>query len=118
MANVLSFKGWLINESRMINEAANPNSISSDIVNLFNTGSFWAPYKGLVNDREGQAVVAFANWWATNIQPNVNTLLSQDLKNQFKTIQMVLASKLEGGESNDTYTWKIGGTSYKVDTDF
>lgn len=117
MAKILSFKEWIINESIMINEAANPNSISSDIVNLFNTESFWAPYKGLINDREGQAVVAFANWWAKNIQPKVDTL-SQELKNQFKTIQMVLASKLEGSDNIDTYTWKIGGTSYTVDTDF
>ena len=106
---------------RVISEGVDPHTISSDIVKLFNTASFWAPYKGTIttlgNDREGQAIVAFTEWWTKNIQPKVN-LLPKDLQNQFSTIKMMIGTKLEGGTSHDTYTWTIAGTRYTVDTDF
>ena len=106
---------------RVINEGVDAHTISSDIVKLFNTPSFWAPYKGTIttlgNDREGQAIVAFTEWWTKNIQPKVN-LLPKDQQNQFLTIKMMIGTKLEGNTGSDTYTWTIAGTRYTVDTDF
>jgi hypothetical protein len=98
--------------------------ISDKIRDLFNNPTFWAKYKGMINDNEDDALVAFNNWWRTSITPMLAKIPSTDLNVQtIIRIQPSIQQALLGSSSSDTVSWTILGAQgmskeYSVDTDF
>jgi hypothetical protein len=98
--------------------------ISDKIRDLFNNPTFWAKYKGMINDDEDAALVAFNNWWRTSITPMLAKIPSTDLNVQtIIRIQPSIQQALLGSSSSDTVSWTILGAQgmskeYSVDTDF
>ena len=98
--------------------------ISDKISALFNNPSFWAKFKGIINDDEDEALVAFDNWWKTSITPMLAKLPSTDPNTQtIIRIQLSIQKALLGSSTSDTVSWTIRGAQgmskvYNVDTDF
>jgi len=98
---------------------------SQTIVDLFKNASWFSEFKGTFNDDEAGAIAKFSPWWTKNVQPTIDKLNDKDSnKKTLNKLFNTIISKMEGGTSNDTASWRIWnaandtGKRYSVDTDF
>ena len=110
-------------DQRIASDDTAATQICQMIQDKFSETSFWAPFKSWYNDNEGDAGIAYNNWYVTTIVPLINALRPGDPNiATIDTAQKTIVQKLQGGTANDSYTWQIetmnGPMQYIVDTDF